>query len=147
MYETTGVTKDNFLEAWESIIEIDPNRGLGYRDRNNMLTFVRKVQAELDLCTGTSKETPDLSVAGLIGLQQAKTFVKDNGGYVSPATLTRGFAEAWAIGLAFGMLFEREQAAKDKGVSELSNLLTWEKELESEFECGRHLTILPIERS
>jgi hypothetical protein len=106
-----------------------------------MLPFVRKVQSELATTTGLDSSSPDSPVSSIIGTMQAVNFLKDYGGVVSGPLLAKGFAETWAIGVAFGMLVEQERQAQSTGTDELTKMLNWKVELASEFEVGRHLAI------
>ena len=142
MYKTDGISKEMLLEAFSRIASARlEGGGVNYVDPNAMLPFVRKVRAELDATIGVDHSNPDASIPALIGTTQTLSFIKDYGGSVTPQILIKGFAETWAIGVAFGMLFEQERQAKSQGADELAKMLSWSAELESELAAGRHLTV------
>jgi hypothetical protein len=140
LYNTDGVSKDVFLDVFNRVLAVRPE-GVGYIEPANMLPFVRKVQSELATTTGLDSSSPDSPVSAIIGTTQAVNFLKDYGGVLSGPLLAKGFAEAWGIGVAFGILIEQERQSQIAGTDELTKMLNWKAELVSEFEIGRHLAI------
>ena len=142
MYEIEAVSKEMFLEAFSGLALVRPDgAGVGYVDPGSMLPFVRKVQSELSAATGLDPSNPEVSIPTIIGTTQAVNFLRDYGNCISGPLLLKGFAETWAIGVAFGMLFEQERQAQSKGADELTKMLNWKAELKSELEGGRHLSL------
>ena len=141
MYKTEAISKEIFLEAFNSFATVRPDgAGVGYIDPGSMLPFVRKVQGELNAATGLDPSNPEGSIPTIIGATQAINFLKDHGSCISGPLLLKGFAETWAIGVAFGILFEQERQAQSKGADELTKMLNWKSELAGEFEARRPLT-------
>ena len=116
MYKTEAISKEIFLEAFSALVAVKPEGvGVSYVDPTSMLAFVRKVKSELADATGLDPSNPDGSIPTIIGTTQTMNFLKDYGSCISGPLLLKGFAETWAIGVAFGMLFEQERQAQSKG--------------------------------